>query len=84
MLKNLINKKIILASKSPRRQELLKGLGLSFEIKTKEINEDFPNTINNSDVGSSPKRNIAANKPVGGIPIVTIGRTLYKGLFFRT
>ena len=52
MLKNLINKKIILASKSPRRQELLKGLGLSFEIKTKEINEDFPNTINNSDVAA--------------------------------
>ena len=51
MLKNLINKKIILASKSPRRQELLKGLGLSFEIKTKEINEDFPNTIDNSRCG---------------------------------
>ena len=45
MFKNLINKKIILASKSSRRQELLKGLGLSFEIKTKEIDEDFPNTI---------------------------------------
>ena len=32
--------------------------------------------INNSGVGFSPKRNIAANKPVGGIPIVTIGSTL--------
>ena len=50
MLKNLINKKIILPSKSPRRQELLKELGLSFEIKTKEINEDFTNTIDNSEV----------------------------------
>ena len=29
--------------------------------------------INNSVVGFSPKRNIAANKPVGGIPIVTMG-----------
>ena len=52
MLKNLTNKKIILASKSTRRQELLKELGLSFEIKTKEIKEDFPNTIDNSDVAS--------------------------------
>ncbi|MEN8928536.1 MAG: Maf family nucleotide pyrophosphatase [Flavobacteriales bacterium] len=33
---------IILASKSPRRQELLKGLGLEFEIRTKEIEEVFP------------------------------------------
>ncbi|MDB4052116.1 Maf family nucleotide pyrophosphatase [Flavobacteriales bacterium] len=33
---------IILASKSPRRQELLKGLGFEFEIKTKEIEEVFP------------------------------------------
>ena len=52
MFKNLINKKIILASKSPRRQELLKGLGISFEIKTKKIDEDFPNTIDASNVAA--------------------------------
>mgnify|MGYP001419753686 CR=1 FL=1 len=52
IFKNLINKKIILASKSPRRQELLRGLGISFEIKTKEIDEDFPNTIDASNVAS--------------------------------
>ena len=33
---------IILASKSPRRQELLKGLEINFEIRTKEIEENFP------------------------------------------
>lgn len=33
---------LILASKSPSRQELLKGLGFEFEIKTKEIEELFP------------------------------------------
>lgn len=33
---------LILASKSPRRQELLKGLGLEFEIRTKEVEEVFP------------------------------------------
>jgi len=33
---------LILASKSPRRKELLAGLGLEFEIRTKEIEEVFP------------------------------------------
>ncbi len=40
--------------------------------------------INNSKVGFSPSKKIAASKPVKGIPIVTIGKTLYKGLFFNT
>lgn len=42
MLENLNGKKLILASKSPRRQELLKGLGLEFEIRTKDIEEKYP------------------------------------------
>ena len=52
MLENLTNKKLILASKSPRRHELLKELGLSFEIKTKQICENFPNTIDISNVAA--------------------------------
>jgi septum formation protein len=32
----------ILASKSPRRQYLLKELGLQFDIHTKEVDESFP------------------------------------------
>lgn len=42
MLSNLSNKNIILASKSPRRQQLLKGLDIDFEIRTKEIEEIYP------------------------------------------
>ncbi|MFL5762833.1 MAG: Maf family nucleotide pyrophosphatase [Bacteroidia bacterium] len=34
--------KFILASKSPRRQYLLKELGLEFEVRTKEVDESFP------------------------------------------
>ncbi len=34
--------KIILASQSPRRQMLLKGLGFEFEHHVKEIDESFP------------------------------------------
>lgn len=37
-----INKRIILASKSPRRQELIKGLELDYMIKHYEVDEDFP------------------------------------------
>ena len=33
---------IILASKSPRREQLLKGLDIPFIIKVKEVSEEFP------------------------------------------
>lgn len=36
---------LILASKSPRRQYLLKELGLHFEIRTKEVDESFPEQL---------------------------------------
>lgn len=49
---HLKDKKIILASKSPRRQELLKGLGISFEVKTKEVNEDFPSSLPSNEVAA--------------------------------
>lgn len=46
MLENLKEKRVILASKSPRRQELLKGLDVDFEIQTKEVDESYPTTMN--------------------------------------
>ena len=42
MLSNLNKYHIILASKSPRRQELLRGMGVNFEILTKETPEEYP------------------------------------------
>ena len=42
MLSNLKKYQVILASKSPRRQELLRGMGVNFEILTKETPEDYP------------------------------------------
>ncbi|AWW29260.1 septum formation protein Maf [Echinicola strongylocentroti] len=48
----LTNKKIILGSKSPRRQELLKGLDIDFEIRTKDVNEDFPAELPDNKVAS--------------------------------
>lgn len=42
---NLSKYHIILASGSPRRQQFLKDLGLAFEIRLKEIEEVFPETL---------------------------------------
>lgn len=36
---------LILASNSPRRQELLKSLGLPFEIRLKDIDEQYPKDL---------------------------------------
>jgi len=41
---------IILASKSPRRQELLKGLGLKFEVQSLDIPEVFPDGLSMTEI----------------------------------
>lgn len=43
--KKFENTKIILASGSPRRQEFFRNLDLDFEIRLKEIEEIFPDTL---------------------------------------
>ncbi|WP_194774315.1 Maf family nucleotide pyrophosphatase [Pararhodonellum marinum] len=43
---------LILASKSPRRQELLKGLGLEFRVMTKEVAETYPEHLELKEVAS--------------------------------
>lgn len=37
-----INRTLILASKSPRRQQLLREAGFEFEVLTREVDESFP------------------------------------------
>src|SRR5579872_5285763 len=39
------NIKVILASKSPRRQELLKLMDISFRIVLKDVDESYPTTL---------------------------------------
>lgn len=41
-------KKLVLGSKSPRRQQLLRDLGVNFEVRTKEVNEDYPSDLQSS------------------------------------
>lgn len=50
MLDNLKKYNIVLASKSPRRQELLKGIGVEFLVLTKEVDESYPKDISVFDV----------------------------------
>jgi septum formation protein len=50
LLQNLDKYEIILASKSPRRQELLKGLGLKFEVQSMDIPEVFPDGLGMTEI----------------------------------
>ena len=41
----VLQQKIILASKSPRRRQLLEQAGFHFEVKTQDTPEDYPDTL---------------------------------------
>ena len=41
---------IILASGSPRRQELLRSLGLDFEVRTRPVVEEYPNKLRHFEI----------------------------------
>lgn len=45
MFENLKDYRILLASKSPRRKELLSGLNISFEVATLDVEELFPENL---------------------------------------
>lgn len=42
MLDNLNSFNVVLASKSPRRKELLSGLGIGFDVQTLDTDESYP------------------------------------------
>lgn len=51
MLENISKYKIILASNSPRRKELLAGLGLEFEVRTLQgIDESYPSSLRGEEI----------------------------------
>ena len=50
LLSKLKNKKIILGSASPRRQELLKSLGIDFEIRVSDLKEKYPNNLKEKEI----------------------------------
>ena len=51
MLNNLKKYKVILASNSPRRKELLAGLGVDYEVRTlPDVDESYPDTLQGADI----------------------------------
>ncbi|MDR1592400.1 MAG: Maf-like protein [Prevotellaceae bacterium] len=46
----LENYRILLGSQSPRRQELLKGLDIPFEVVTAEVEECYPDSLKGADI----------------------------------
>ena len=51
MLENLKNYKVILASNSPRRRELLSGLGIDYEVKVlPDISEVYPDSLRGEEI----------------------------------
>ncbi|MBE6283502.1 MAG: septum formation protein Maf [Mediterranea massiliensis] len=51
MLDNLKKYRIILASNSPRRKELLAGLGVDYEVRTlPDVDESYPETLQGADI----------------------------------
>jgi septum formation protein len=59
------NKKIILASKSPRRQELIKGLEIPFEVITYEVDESFSEDLKKQEIPI-----YLANKKAAAFPLL--------------
>lgn len=51
MLDNLKKYRLILASNSPRRKELLAGLGLDYEVRTlPDVDESYPDNLQGGDI----------------------------------
>lgn len=51
MLENLKKYKVVLASNSPRRKELLSGLGIEYEVKTlADVDESFPEGLDGVEI----------------------------------
>lgn len=51
MLENLNKYKVILASNSPRRKELLSGLGVDYEVKTlPDVDESYPDGLSGDEI----------------------------------
>lgn len=50
MEKHTLGFQLVLGSKSPRRQELLAGMGFDFDVRTKDTDEDFPDSLSPKEV----------------------------------
>ena len=83
MLQTLLNsKKLILASQSPRRQELLKALEVDFEVRLKPVDESFPDGLQPFEIAEyiAKKKAAAFKEKLKPSEILITGDTLvFKG-----
>jgi septum formation protein len=56
MIENIAGHRIILASRSPRRQQLLQELGLTFEVVIKEYPETYPGGLDGKSIAEHISR----------------------------
>ncbi|MCQ2314868.1 MAG: Maf family nucleotide pyrophosphatase [Bacteroidales bacterium] len=68
MLENLDKYDVILASKSPRRQELLAGMGVKFRVMTRDVVEDYPPSLPAVDVPAFLSRKKASAFEINELP----------------
>lgn len=68
MLENLDKYDVILASKSPRRQELLAGMGVKFRVMTCDVVEDYPSSLPAVDVPAFLSRKKASAFETNELP----------------
>lgn len=68
MLENLDKYDVILASKSPRRQELLAGMGVKFRVMTRDVVEDYPPLLPAVDVPAFLSRKKASAFEINELP----------------
>ena len=62
MLDNLNKYQIILASNSPRRKELMSGLGVDYVVRTlPDVDESYPDTLVGAEIPEYIARDIAGS-----------------------
>ncbi len=64
--------RLILGSKSPRRQELISSIGLPVEIRTQDVDETYPESLSPEEVPVF----LAQKKAIPLIPTLSVGDVL--------
>jgi septum formation protein len=75
---NLNNYRIILASRSPRRQQLLRDLGLKFEVVNREYDESYPEGLNGDEIARyvAHEKAVSFRNEIGANEIVITADTI--------
>jgi len=75
---NIEKYKIILASKSPRRSQLLREAGFKFEVKTMDVDESFPADLDRAEVAGfiARKKAMAAKDLIKGDHLIILHHKL--------